>query len=76
VLEIGVPQPDAGEADPRRLLASLAEVEQAPLAPDVHLDGTGRGPVEADELVADADDANLTAAPDLGNNLGNGMECH
>ena len=38
--------------DARGLLAAVAQVEEAPLAPDVHLDGPGRRPVEADELVA------------------------
>ena len=54
VLEIGVPEPEAGEPDARRLLAAVAQVEEAPLAPDVHLDRTGRRPVEADELVGGA----------------------
>ena len=54
VLEIGVPEPDAREADARGLLAALAEVEEAPLPTEVHLDGTGRRPVEADDLVGGA----------------------
>jgi hypothetical protein len=54
VLEVGVPEPDALEPDPRGLLAAIAEVEEAPLSPDVHLDRSGRRPVEADEVVAGA----------------------
>ncbi len=52
VLEIGMPEPDAGEPDPRGLLAAVTQVEEAPLAADMHLDGTGRRPVEPDQLVA------------------------
>ena len=50
VLEVGVPEADAGEPDPRGLFAPVAQVEEAPLAADVHLDRTGRRPVEPDEL--------------------------
>ena len=37
VLEVGVPEPDALEPGTRGLLAAVGEVEQAPLAPAVHL---------------------------------------
>ena len=50
VLEIGVPEPEAREAHARRLLAAVAQVVEAPLAPEMHLDGARRRPVEPDEL--------------------------
>ena len=50
VLEVGVPDPDAREADLRGLRAAVAPAEQAPLAADVHLDRAGHGPVEAHQL--------------------------
>src|SRR3954452_14510090 len=50
MLEVGVPDADAAEADLGGLLAAVAEVEQRPLAPHVHLDGAGHGPVEAHQL--------------------------
>jgi hypothetical protein len=37
VLEVGVPQPDALEPRARGLLTAVGEVEEAPLAPAVHL---------------------------------------
>ena len=40
VLEVGVPEADAGEADARGLLAPVAQVEEAPLPTEVHLDRT------------------------------------
>ena len=49
-----MPEPDAPEADARGLLAALAKVEQAPLAPEVHLHRARRGPVERDQVVARA----------------------
>src|SRR4029453_14427280 len=48
VLEVGVPQPDAPEPDAGRLLAAVAEVEQAPLAPEGHFHRPRRGPVGSD----------------------------
>ena len=64
VLEVGVPEPDAAEADARRLLAALAKVEEAPLAPEVHLHRARRGPVEGEQVVARAHQRrNLTCAP-------------
>ncbi len=50
VLEVGVPEPEAGEPDARRLLAAVTQVEQAPLPAEMHLDRTRGGPVEPDEL--------------------------
>ena len=50
VLEIGVPDPDAAEPDLARLGAAVGPVEEAPLAPDVHLDRPGDRPVEGDQL--------------------------
>src|SRR3954451_17216358 len=50
MLEVGVPDADAAEADLGGLLAAVAEVEQRPLAPHVHLDGAGQRPVEAHQL--------------------------
>jgi hypothetical protein len=41
VLEVGVPQPETSESDPRGLLTAVAKVEQAPLAPEVHLHRSG-----------------------------------
>ena len=74
VLEVGMPDADAPEPDPRGLLAALAEAEEAPLAPEVHLDRPGGGPVEADEVVAAAHSPrNLTCAASVANNLGNGI---
>ena len=52
VLEVGVPEPDPAHADARRLRAAVAQVEQAPLPPDVHLDRTGDRPVETEQFVA------------------------
>src|SRR5581483_8701505 len=51
VLEVGVPETDPAEPDPRGLLAPVAQVEQAPLAAvmDVHRP-RGR-PVEAEDVV-------------------------
>ena len=40
VLDVGVPQADALEADAGRLGAAVAPVERAPFATDVHLGGT------------------------------------
>ena len=54
VLEVGVPEPDAPKPDAGGLLAAVAEVEQAPLAPEVHLHRPGRGPVERDQIIASA----------------------
>ena len=45
---------DLPAGDARGLLAPVAQVEEAPLAPEMHLDRTGRRPVEADDLVASA----------------------
>ena len=50
VLQVGVPDADAAEPDLARLGAAVGPAEQAPLAPDVHLDRTGDRPVEADQL--------------------------
>ena len=52
VLEVGVPDADAREADALRLGAAVAEVEQAPFAPDVDLDRTGDRPVQPDQLAS------------------------
>ena len=51
VLEVGVPEPDPAEADARGVCAAVAQVEEAPLASDVHVDGPGRRPVERDQVV-------------------------
>ena len=62
------------EPDARRLLAALAEAEEAPLAAEVHLDRPGRRPVEGDEVVARAHRSKPNAAPArVANNLGNEM---
>ena len=50
--ELGLRIFTGSDADPRRLLAAFADVEQAPLPADVHLDRPGRGPVESDQVVA------------------------
>ncbi len=50
VLDVRVPQPDALEADPRRLGAAVAPVERAPFAPDVHVGRTGNRPVQGQQL--------------------------
>src|ERR1019366_7597218 len=50
VLEVGVPDADPGEPHPLSLGAAVAEVEQAPFAADVDLDGTGPRPVQADQI--------------------------
>ena len=52
VLEVGVPEPDPAEADPRRLRAAVAQVEEAPLAAHVDLDRAGDRPVETEQVVA------------------------
>ena len=51
VLEVGVPDAHAPEADALRLLAAVAQVEEAPLAAEVHLDRAGDRPVVGDEGV-------------------------
>ena len=51
VLEVGMPDPDPREPDALRLLAAVAEVEEAPLAPGVHLDRPGDRPVQPDKFV-------------------------
>src|SRR5581483_8434358 len=50
VLEIGVPDTDAAEADARGVRAAVPQREQAPLASGVHLDGTGDRPIETDHV--------------------------
>ena len=61
VLEVGVPEPDPLEPDALRLGAAVGEVEQAPLAAEVHLDRPGDGPVQPHDVVSGARHApNLT----------------
>ena len=50
VLEVGVPDAEPAEADLARLGAAVGPVEEAPLAPDVHLDRPGDRPVEPEQL--------------------------
>ena len=52
VLEVRVPEAGAAEADAGRVLAAVAEVEEAPLPPDMHLDRARDGPVEPEQVVA------------------------
>ena len=56
VLEVGVPDAEAAEADPSGLDAAVGPVEEAPLAADVHLDRARDRPVERNQL-------DLLAAP-------------
>ena len=50
VLDVGVPQPEAPEADPRGVRAAVAPVERAPFPADVHVGRTGHGPVQGQQL--------------------------
>ena len=50
VLEVGVPEPDAAEADALRLCTAIGEVEEAPLAAGVHVHRAGCCPVENDQV--------------------------
>jgi hypothetical protein len=50
MLEVGVPQADAAEADPGGLRAAAAEIEQAPLAAGRDLHRPAQRPVQADQL--------------------------
>ena len=45
-----MPDPEPAEPDLARLGAAVGPVEEAPLAPDVHLDRPGDRPVEAEQL--------------------------
>jgi len=46
VLDVRVPQAQSPEADPRRIRAAIAPVEQAPLAAHMDLGGAGHRPVQ------------------------------
>ncbi len=52
MLEVGVPEPGPFHADACCLRAAVTQVEQAPLAADVHLDRAGDRPVEPEQFVA------------------------
>ncbi len=50
VAEVGKPDAHAGKADPLGVGAAVGEVEQAPLAAEVHLDRAGDRPIEPDQF--------------------------
>ena len=50
VLDVGVPQAEALEADARRLGAAVAPLERAPFAADVDVCRTGNRPVQRQQL--------------------------
>src|SRR3954453_16676378 len=66
VQQVGVPDPDAAEADLRGLLAAVAPVERRPFAADVDLDRSGHGPVEAHQLDVAHRSLLLAAEPSAG----------
>ena len=66
VLQVGVPKPDTAEADASRLLAAIAQVEEAPFPAEVNLDRAGDGPIEAQEVGATHSPENLTHAESIG----------
>jgi hypothetical protein len=50
MLDVGVPEPDALEADPGCLAAAVLPLERAPLPADVHLRRTAHRPVEGQQI--------------------------
>ena len=67
VLEVGVPEPDPAEPDPGRVLAAVAQVEEAPLAAVVDVDRPRGRPVQPENVVRHRAEANCwTAVPTSG----------